>query len=192
MLPRDMDPRMVFFAPQNGVVIDNVDPEGLYRVRVRIPGLIQRSSWAWPRATMGGGSAQRGGVIVPAIGSDVVVTFLGGDPNRPLWEGAWWGKPPAGSEMPTPLRDLPPAEVPRVQCMQVGTVVITFDEREGQRKFSVEDLTSGDSVVLDLEKQGISINATSALILKAVGAVSIDGAAVTINGRVVRATGRAI
>jgi Type VI secretion system/phage-baseplate injector OB domain len=62
-----------------GIVVDNVDPDGLMRVRVRLPQLMGEnvSGWAYPVPT--------GIVTVPDVGSQVWVTFEGGDPSFPLY-----------------------------------------------------------------------------------------------------------
>lgn len=181
-----------FLAPQHGKVIDDDDPEGLHRVRVEIPGLIEKSAWAFPVGTMGGGGPQRGIAIVPKVGSDVVVWFIGGDKDRPIYASAWWGKPASGSEMPTPIRDVPVEDAKKIQAIEIDRLVISYDEREDRRLFSLEDKVSGDSIVWDLNAQGMRIELTSALIIKVFGALDIDAAQVTIKGRQVYATSRGI
>lgn len=181
-----------YHGAQHGVVVDNQDPDGRYRVRVTVPGLIEKSAWAYPFGTMGGGSAQRGGWVVPDVGADVVVFFIGGDPDFPIYAPAWWGKPKAGSEMPINARDVPAKEAYKVQCFQIGRVVITFDEREGKRLFSIEDTKTGDQFVWDLETAGISITTTSAILLKTLGVIDLKGTVININGRKVLADSKPI
>lgn len=175
-----------YLAPQHGVVVENKDPEGLWRVRVRIPGLIDLSSWAFPFGTLGGGGPQRGGWVVPAIGADVVVLFLGGDVERPLYAPAWWARRGGASEMPTSARDAG-AEAHQVQALEFDRLLVTVDERAGKRQLAVEDKLSGDVIQIDLEKMAIRVKATSALILEADGLVRITGAQVVIQDRVVLA-----
>ncbi len=175
--------RVRYYGPQHGVVVDNVDPEGLHRVRARVDGIIDITKWAWPR-TAGGGSAQRGGHIVPDIGADVVVEFVGGDPDgKVLYEGAWWGKPTAGSEMPDDVKDVTPAEAAKIQSLQVDRIRFTINENEGKKSFSIVDSLTGDAIVWDLEKGMIQISATTAIILKTDGLIRIEGTQITINDR---------
>lgn len=66
-----------------GEVVDREDPEGLGRVRVRIPGLVEpASAWAWPLGTLGGGSDRRGFFCVPEKGAEVGVLFHQGDVGK--------------------------------------------------------------------------------------------------------------
>lgn len=175
-----------YYAPVNGVVVDNADPDGSHRVRVRVPGLIDKSAWAWP-ITAGGGSPQRGGHIVPELGADVVVWFLGGDVERPIYAGGWWGTPTAGSEAPSDVAEVAGPDAAKVQSLELGRVKITVDEREGHRALSIQNKTTGDFITLDLESHGLHIKMTAAILLECLGVVDIDATAITLNGRLVTA-----
>ena len=59
-------------------------------------------------------------------------------------------------------------------------------EARGQPVDVVVIRTTGDHLVLDAEENSVTLAATSALTLRAVGAVSIEGVQITIGGRVVR------
>lgn len=85
-----------------GTVIDNNDPEQRGRVRVIVPHINAREalpSWALPRGQSYGGARNtsrapgapqrkpaRGRFIVPEVDAVVLVTFLDGNPEVPLWE----------------------------------------------------------------------------------------------------------
>jgi uncharacterized protein involved in type VI secretion and phage assembly len=176
-----------------GEVVDNVDPEGLGRVRVRIPGLVEpASAWALPLGTVGGGSDRRGFFGVPEQGAEVGVLFHQGDVDHPFYLCGHWGKPGGQTEVPEPVRGVPPADVPRVHAFETGRFLLVFDDRAGAEALVVRDKLSGDQIEFDGAGMGITVQATSALILKADGLVSIEGALVQINGRPVLAGGKAI
>lgn len=181
-----------YYGLYPGVVVDNVDPKGQYRLRVRIAGFLERSTWATPMGTIGGGSEQRGGIATPAIGADVGVMFMLGDLERPVWMAGHWATRDGASEVPLPARDVPPAEVHQVQCLQLGNLVFSVDERQGQRKLAIEDTATGDAIVWDLEKQGLRIKMTSGVLLECDGLVSVNGAQVTVQDRLVRITGKPV
>src|ERR1700712_1760831 len=128
------DGKVRYFAIEHGKVIDNVDPQGLYRVRIKIHGIVEKSQWAWPVGTMGGGSKGRGAWVVPDIGADVVVQFLGGDVERPVYQTAWWGKLKDGTEeLPTEAAGLSPEDTAKVQTIHESSrLKIWVDEREGK------------------------------------------------------------
>ena len=169
-----------------GEVVDREDPEGLGRVRVRIPGLIEpASAWAWPLGTLGGGSDRRGFFSVPEKGAEVGVLFHQGDVDHPHYLCGHWGKPDGQVEVPEPARGLSKADAPRVRAFETERFLLSFDDREGKEAFVVKDKTSGDQIEFDGKGMGITVKATSALMLKADGMVSIDAAVVQINGRLV-------
>jgi uncharacterized protein involved in type VI secretion and phage assembly len=169
-----------------GHVVDRADPERLGRVRVRIPGLIEpASAWAFPLGTVGGGSAGRGFFAVPEVGAEVGVLFHQGDVDHPYYLCGHWGVPDNGPELPSPARGLSPADTPQVRAFETARFVLVFDDRGGHESLVIRDKTSGDQIEFDGSAMGITVQATSALILKADGLVSIQGTAVQINGRLV-------
>ena len=169
-----------------GEVVDREDPEGLGRVRVRIPGLIEpASAWAWPLGTLGGGSDRRGFFSVPEKGAEVGVLFHQGDVDAPYYLCGHWGKPDAGTEVPESVRELPKEEAPQVRAFETARFLLVFDDREGKEALVIRDKVSGDQIELDGKGMGITVKATSALMLKADGMVSIEAAVIQLNGRVV-------
>lgn len=168
-----------------GVVIDNADPDGLHRVRVRIDGIVDPSAWAYP-ITAGGGAPQRGGHIVPAVGSDVIVWFVGGDVEWPIYAGGWWGKPDAtGDESPERVREAVGANPEKVQSIELEDLRITVDEREGKRALSLENKITGDFVTIDFKAGGLHVRMTSAILLECIGAIDLDATQITLNGRLI-------
>lgn len=80
-------------------VEDRADPKGLSRVRIRIPGMLDKKpfTWALPLGMSGGGAKQRGRFQPAEVGSMVAVFFYMGDINQPFWMYAHWGE----GEVPT-------------------------------------------------------------------------------------------
>lgn len=77
----------------SGVVVDNDDPEGLRRLRVRVPTLLGESATGWVRPCLSPGRhfhfGQTWKRLVPAVGDGVWVAFEAGDIDHPLWLGTW-------------------------------------------------------------------------------------------------------
>lgn len=182
-----MDGKPRYWGAQAGFVVDREDPEGLHRIRVEIPGLIDKTAWALPFGGPGSGSAQRGAWVVPDKGALVVVFFIGGDVERPIYTGGWWGTPDAGSEMPTEAKAVSPAEAFNISTIhETSRFKIWVDERAGKEQLAIQDKTVEDVFLqFDLTSGTITISAAAALILKAQGLVNIEGAQVTVNGRLV-------
>ncbi|CAM4543179.1 hypothetical protein MYXA107069_37180 [Myxococcus xanthus] len=61
-----------------------------------------------------------------------------------------------------------------------------MDESAGHRKLKLTNRKTGDCLTFDAETNSVTLEATTALTLRAVGAISLEAAQVTIAGRVVR------
>jgi hypothetical protein len=105
--------------------------------------------------------------------------------DHPYYLCGHWGKPDGQAEVPEPARGLLKEEAPQIRAFETGRFLFVFDDREGKEALVVKDKTSGDQIEFDGVGMGITIKATSALLLKADAVVSIEGASVQINGRLV-------
>lgn len=166
-----------------GYVTHRRDPDRLGRVRVCIPGVVEpHSAWAWPLGTAGGGFKDRGLFAVPEEGAEVAVFFNQGDVDAPYYLSAHWGKPDGESEVPEEAQQDPPDN----RVLATPTFRVELDESEDTRRLKLTNRKTGDHLVFDAEENSVTLAATSALMLRAVGAVSIEGVQITIGGRVVR------
>lgn len=176
-----------FKSLQVGEVVDRNDPEGLGRVRVRIPGLMDDAGpWAWPLGMPGGGTAQRGMKFVPRLHAEVAVFFKGGDPDVPYYMPAQWGAPGGVSEMPTDAAKLPPDEAPDVDCIETEHYKVTIDNRPGHEALRLVDKVSGDMIEMDgttATGPGITIFGNAAVYIKSNGAFVVDALSAVINNR---------
>ena len=102
--------------------------------------------------------------------------------DAPYYLSAHWGKPNGESEVPEEAQKNPPDN--RVLATQ--TFRVEFDETSGRRKLRLTNKKTGDHLVFDAEENTVTLQATTALTLRAVGAISIEGTQITIGGRVVR------
>ena len=172
-----------------GYVTDRRDPEQLGRVRVCVPGLIEpHSAWAWPLGTAGGGSKNRGFFAVPEEGAEVALFFNQGDVDQPYYLAAHWGKPNGESEVPEEARKDPPDN----RVLATETFRIELDESEGGRRLKITNKKTDDFLLFDAEANTITLQGTTSITLKAVGAIALDAPHITIRGRVVRPVAEAI
>lgn len=120
-------------------VVDNADPKGLCRVRVRVPEILSDQESGWCRAASPYAGPSVGLAAVPPVGSLVLVEWPGGDVSRePIWSGAAWadgdgvaGAGPDAVILLTPggnrieLRDESGSE--RVELVSAGGATVTMD-----------------------------------------------------------------
>ncbi len=183
------DPR--YYGTELGTVVDNVDPKGLGRVRLTVPGIIdQPSPWASQIGTMSGGGAQRGAFAVPPIGSDVAVFFHRGDPERPYYMGGHYGEPAGGAEVPEDVKDVAPGDRHHLASFDTKQWKVTFDDRPGQDRLRLSHM----ALVIDLDgKKGtLQLVGESAISITCAGAINLDSPHVTLCGRVVIQNGQPI
>ncbi len=104
-----MDSRTHGAAPERriygvvvGIVVDNNDPEGLYRVKVKLPWVKESSGTytdtpdkedflsTWARVATFMAGPKRGAFWLPEVDDEVLVAFEHGDIRRPFVVGSLW------------------------------------------------------------------------------------------------------
>lgn len=80
-----MDPVKRLYGVYRGVVKDTKDPDKHRRLKVSIPQVsgTEVSEWAWPM------EPSSISTDVPVTGQGVWISFIGGDPDYPIWFGAF-------------------------------------------------------------------------------------------------------
>ena len=86
------------------------------------------------------------------------------------------------SEVPEEARKDPPDN----RVFATETFRIELDETKNARKLKLTNRKTGDFLQLDAEANTITLQGTTAIRIKAVGAVSIEATQVMIGGRIVR------
>jgi hypothetical protein len=190
-----------------GTVAQRDDPEGLARVKVALPGLIEPATrWAWPMASPGGGIAQRGKKRVPKLGAEVCVLFVQGNPDRPVYLPANWGKPGGVTEIPGSnvdpdtldgengepnegtLDPLSAEDAPDVHVEETENYLIVVDEREGKDRMFVRHKKTGDFAEYDGIGSGWVLRASTGVFINCDGVFSVNANQIQLNGRIVQAT----
>ena len=187
------------------IVTDNVDPDGLARIRVRLPWQLENQESYWARLAMPMAMSERGVFFLPEVGDEVLVGFEKGDPTHPCIIGSLWNgksKPPennadknndwrliktrANSELrffdgQPPSLELKLEDGKRLFMDDQG---ITVEDGKGNL-VKIESNSGAVSVVangeLKLKGQRVAIESASTMDIKATGTMTIKGALVQIN-----------
>jgi hypothetical protein len=79
-----MDDIKRLYGVYRAVVIDNKDPKNLRRLLVQSQATgVEVTDWIWPMEPSSIHTA------VPVVGQGVWVTYVGGDPEYPVWSGSF-------------------------------------------------------------------------------------------------------
>lgn len=132
-----------------GVVTNNKDPDGKYRVKVRFPWLPNGSESggedsAWCRIATFMAGPERGMYCLPEVKDEVLVAFEHGDIARPYIVGALWN----GSDKPTYDNKGGKNNI-RAFKSRSGHVLEFSDDKEGKKEKITLKTASGTRVVLD-------------------------------------------
>ena len=164
-----------YFGIYRGTVINNVDPMQIGRIMATVPdvGSITPSSWAMPAVPIAG--KQMGTFMVPQIGAGVWIQFEGGDADRPVWTGGWWG---SAAEVPAlALAGVPGDPNIVLQSALQNTIVIS--DLPGPTGGIMLKSTTGATIIVN--DTGIYIqNGKGASIVMAGPSVTINNGALVV------------
>lgn len=98
-----------FLGKYRGIVTNINDEMFLGRIKAKVPDVLgdKESGWALPCAPFGGSGA--GMFCLPKVGAGVWIEFEHGDPDYPIYTGAWWGslaQVPAEVYTPMPYKKM--------------------------------------------------------------------------------------
>jgi phage protein D len=168
-----------------GIVTQNDDPDGMGRVRVRYPALGDDIEGWWARIASPAAGSERGLLMMPVAGDEVLVAFEHGDVRRPYVLGALWN----GSDQPGDdlvqtdgsfeLRSDHKVEVNAKEAINLTTDADLTITTSGK----ITDKAQDD---LSVEGQNVNVKANSSLTIEATGDLTIKGASITVqaNGAV--------
>ena len=186
-------------------VTDNQDPEGLARVRVRLPGQDESEDSFWARLATPMAMANQGSYFLPEVGDEVLVGFEMGDLTHPCVLGSLWNgqaQPPEsngdGKNDPRLIRTRSDTELrffdgdpPSVELKLADGKHLLMDDKgivleDGSgNSFKIESssgaITIKSTGQLNLESQTVSIKAGASMEVKASGTLTLKGALVQIN-----------
>jgi uncharacterized protein involved in type VI secretion and phage assembly len=184
-----------------GVVTDNKDPDGMGRVKVRLPWLAADVESTWARIATPMAGNERGLALLPEVDDEVLVAFAHGVPAYPYVLGALWN----GKDKP-PETNADGNNDKRVIVSRSGLRVLLDDaagaerielaDKEGQLSIVVDvankkvTVTSGGDVEISaaqgtvaISGQTVKLSSTGATEIKATGTLDLGGQSVNVKGQ---------
>lgn len=187
------------FGIYGGLVEENRDPEALGRLKVRVPAVFgmadeiptDKLPWALPRGVPFGNSQDSGGFSwLPAVGDTVWVSFLDGEPEKPLWE---WGMAPRQTRNNIKLHQYSETQngVPKRaiisrygHSLELTPDKVTLTTKEGyQLVLSASNSDAGGEVAIHTPKgQLLRLNdATGTMVIQSLDMAVVSAASVALN-----------
>jgi len=164
-----------------GVVTSNSDPQSLGRVRVKYPALDDQHEGWWARIAAPSAGANRGLLMLPIVGDEVLLAFEHGDDEHPYIIGSLWN----GQAQPQTL------------VHDDGSFALRSDHEliaEAAEKISVkgdqvvaleagQDLTAKASAKLTAQAESdATLESTTNMTVKGVQSVTVQGSQATLKG----------
>lgn len=164
-----------FYGVYPALVVDNQDPDGIGRVRIRLPWSPDPDDAAyeaWARiATLMAGN-NRGSWFIPDPDDEVLVAFEGGDPRRPFVVGMLWN----GTDTPPESMD---ADNNLKTILSRAGVRITMDDSDGAVSLTLST-PGGHSLVFDDGDRSVTATDSNGNVIK----MDSGGVTVTAGARV--------
>lgn len=114
-----------FHGKYRGTVVNNLDPEQRGRIQAMVPAVsnVMLSNWAMPCVPMAG--KEQGVFMVPQVGAGVWIEYEGGDPDKPIWVGGYWGSVAEVPKLALAPPPIPPGQNIVIQSTLQNMVIIS-------------------------------------------------------------------
>ncbi|GAA4049513.1 phage baseplate assembly protein V [Parerythrobacter jejuensis] len=168
--------------PHSAFVINVTDPANRGRVQVQLSAIDpQGEALVWARVATGFAGPDYGLFALPAIGEEVLVVFIDGDPASPVVVGAMW----KGDDAPP--EDTPSDDV-NVWSLngRNGSRIAIDESSQGSEVVSLETpdtmkitLTHNESIKLEMGQESITIS-NSGIDINSTGSVTVNASSLTM------------
>lgn len=164
-----------FFGVVAGVVTDNRDPDGMHRVKVRLPWLSDDAESHWARVATPMAGPGRGLYLLPEVDDEVLLAFEHGSLEHPFVIGSLWNGQDQAHENNSDGRN-----DNRSFKSRSGHVVRLCDS-DGDERVEIIDKTGSNRIVIHSSDNSLSIEAQGDIsIHSSTGKVKIEGVGVEI------------
>ena len=146
-----------------GVVTNNQDPDGLGRVKVKLPWLSDDVESHWARVVTPMAGNDRGLFFLPEVDDEVLVAFEHGSPEFPYVLGALWN----GNDQAPESNDDGENNMRTIKSRSGH--VVRLDDTDGSEKIEIVDGSGANSVVISTADNTITITADADITIESSG-----------------------
>lgn len=171
-----------------GVVIAQVsdvnDPQGLGRVKLAYPWLSDTYVSDWARTVQPGAGKDRGTMVVPEVGDEVLAAFELGDIRRPYVVGGLHNGVDTPKSGPVDLVDSGSGEINRRSFVSRSGHRLDFLDQTGKTE-GVTIRTGDDKLQLLMDATGtkLTVHSDGTVLVEASQGVTVDAATSTVERR---------
>lgn len=151
LTPSAVDAERRLYGVVTGLVVDNQDPEGQGRVKLKFPALHDDDVGHWARIAVLMAGKERGTFFLPEVGDEVLVAFERGSIDYPYVLGALWN----GQDAP-PDTNSDGKNDKRLIKSRSGHIV-RLDDADGAEKIEIIDKSGDNSLTFDTSNNTITI-----------------------------------
>lgn len=148
-----------FYGKYRGMVLDNVDPLTLARIKVSVPAVPGTTeTWAMPCVPYADGKGETpvGFHMIPPKGAHVWIEFEGGDPSYPIWTGCYWEADVFKD--PKTINSKEPPRIKIIKTMHSDFILDDTDEgTKGGITLQVDEKAAKTKVVMKFDQKGVLI-----------------------------------
>ncbi|MFZ5476389.1 MAG: phage baseplate assembly protein V [Myxococcota bacterium] len=148
------------------LVVDNVDPEKLGRVKVKFPTLPEMPESYWARLAMPMAGRERGWMTIPEVDDEVLVSFMHGDHDHAIVLGSLYN----GVDTP-PYANEDEENNLRVFQSRSGHR-LTFDDTAGAERMELISHNEEIRIIWDSANKTLSVYSGKDIIVEAVETIS--------------------
>ena len=163
-------------APVLGIVTDNADPDGLARVKVSMTLFGDEVETDWIPVLTLYGSAECGAFMLPEIDDQVVIGFLGDNPDSPVVLGAIWNEnmapPETGENTDADLNQDGNNSLKFIKSRSGHQIIL--DDTDGKEKIQILAADGATRFEFLAEDELINIETDKDLTIKASGKLLIE------------------
>jgi uncharacterized protein involved in type VI secretion and phage assembly len=176
MAPSEAESR--FYGVAFAVVTNNKDPDGLGRVKVKLPWMDEQAESDWARLVSPMAGAGRGFYFLPEVDDEVLVAFEHGSPEHPYVLGALWN----GKDKPPESNSDGKNNVRTIKSRSGHVIRLT--DKDGDEKIEIVDKSAKNSIVISTKDNTITITADADVAIQSSkGKLKLSGNGVEINSK---------